>query len=389
MQQVCTALLETGFSAELIRFSALDKYFCISQAPLYQLATNADLGTLARLFEDIRYPGVDMADAALDLTDSTVYLYCKDEDTTNRPKIPLLELSWNAQNGYYLDPYDSYPQLCLFQNRPIPAFFEDHSHWWYPLAEYEDRYEAIMDAALILSRYDSAHGNDKGTLDSINTCIQKIPVQYIPSTEIQKAFLSLLLSSLRPDYGLHLLKITGFIAEIWPELDTLDKTDHAKEYHPEGNVWVHTLETFQYRKKPELVLSLALLLHDIGKPLAETSGTRRFDKHAEIGAAEARRFLTRLNFDQRLIDSVCFLIRNHMMPAALPRLPYHRVREKLQSPLFPTLMELYRCDESSSFKGLDGYYESSAVYQQYRRFQKNPYRSGDGKKRPETSNHDF
>jgi poly(A) polymerase len=54
----------------------------------------------------------------------------------------------------------------------------------------------------------------------------------------------------------------------------------------------------------------------------------------------------------------------------------------LESPLFPTLLELYRGDESSSFKGLDGYYESSAAYQSYLRNRRNPYpyRSADGKK---------
>lgn len=389
MQQVFSALLDSGFTAELIRYSALDRYFSIPRPPLYQLATDADLGKLAKLFENIRFPGVDMADAALDLDDSTVYLYCRDEEVTDHPKIPLLELSWNARNGYYLDPYDSYPQLCLFQNRRIPALFENQPQWWHPFVAYEDRYEALMDAALILSRYDTGHDYDTASLHDIDTCIQTLPVRYTPSIEIQKAFISLLLSSERPDLGFHLLKTSGFIKDIWPELDKMDETDHAKEYHPEGNVWVHTLETFRYRKKPELILSLALLLHDIGKPLAETSGARRFDKHAEIGATEARRFLSRLGFKQSTIDSVCFLVRNHMMPAALPRLPYSITHEKLESPLFPTLMELYRCDESSSFKGLDAYYESSAAYQQYRRYRKNPYRSGDGKKRPQTSNNDF
>jgi poly(A) polymerase len=52
----------------------------------------------------------------------------------------------------------------------------------------------------------------------------------------------------------------------------------------------------------------------------------------------------------------------------------------MESPLFSTLMELYRCDESSSFKGMDGYYESSAAYQAYLRHRRNPYRSADGKK---------
>ena len=58
----------------------------------------------------------------------------------------------------------------------------------------------------------------------------------------------------------------------------------------------------------------------------------------------------------------------------------HFRREIMSSLLFPTLLELYRCDESSSFKGLDGYYRSSAAYQSYLKHRRNPYRSADGKK---------
>ena len=69
-----------------------------------------------------------------------------------------------------------------------------------------------------------------------------------------------------------------------------------------------------------------------------------------------------------------------MLTAALPRLPLFRTAQIMSSDLFPTLLELYRCDESSSFKGLDGYYESSAAYQAFLRNRRNPYRSLDGKK---------
>jgi poly(A) polymerase len=69
-----------------------------------------------------------------------------------------------------------------------------------------------------------------------------------------------------------------------------------------------------------------------------------------------------------------------MLPAAVSRLPLIRTGEVMSSLLFPTLLELYRCDESSSFKGLDGYYRSSAAYQSYLKHRRNPYRSADGKK---------
>ena len=81
----------------------------------------------------------------------------------------------------------------------------------------------------------------------------------------------------------------------------MDEVDHSKEFHPEGNAWRHTLETFRYRKYPELALSLSLLLHDSGKPLSEASNGRRFDRHAELGARCARDFLSRLGIPSPVV----------------------------------------------------------------------------------------
>ncbi|MCL2478591.1 MAG: HD domain-containing protein, partial [Treponema sp.] len=205
-----------------------------------------------------------------------------------------------------------------------------------------------------------------------------------PCTEKQRALLIGLMSSCRPDRGFELLKASGFLEKFWPEIARLDRVDHSKEFHPEGNAWKHTLQTFEYRKRNssgefDLRLSLSLLLHDIGKPLAEGSGSRRFDGHAELGAMAAQRFLERLEFDSGITGDVFYLVRNHMLPAALARLSLTKTGEVMDSPLFPSLMELYRCDESSSFKGLDGFYQNSAAYQTYLRNMRNPYRSASGK----------
>jgi poly(A) polymerase len=246
-----------------------------------------------------------------------------------------------------------------------------------------------MDGALILARYEAA---EPPPVAKIAGMLRGLKADVPPSQEIQRVLLTGILISPRPDCGLELLKAAGFLGEFWPELAGMDDVDHSKEFHPEGNVWKHTMETFRYRKttgRPalrsrgkayDLLLSLGLLLHDLGKPLAAASGSRRFDGHAELGARAAWKFLERLGYDPGMIQDVCYLVKNHMLPAALPRLPLTRTGEILESPLFPTLLELYRCDESSSFKGLEGYYESSAAYQAYLRYRRNPYRQADGKK---------
>jgi poly(A) polymerase len=248
-----------------------------------------------------------------------------------------------------------------------------------------------MDGALILARYSPAGEEPPRLIAETAACFNRLPGGPPPCPEEQRLLLTGLLVSPRPDLGLELLKAAGFLGEWWPELAALDGVDHSKEFHPEGNVWKHTLETFRYRKPArtgarspaaayDFRLSLGLLLHDVGKASAESSGNHRFAGHAELGARIARRFLDRLGFEAPFIDDIFYLVKNHMLPAALPRLPLARTEEIMASPLFPTLMELYRCDESSSFKGLEGYYESSAAYQSFLRYRRNPYRSADGKK---------
>jgi poly(A) polymerase len=237
-----------------------------------------------------------------------------------------------------------------------------------------------MDASLLLAKYFAPDSDAEKKINKIADLINSLHADAVPGQEEQRLLLTSLMTSGNPGIGLELLKACGFIGGYWPELSALDEADHSKEFHPEGNVWKHTLETFRYRKSGDLRLSLGLLLHDAGKPLAVSAGSRRFDGHAELGEALARKFLGRLGFDTTLINDVCFLVRHHMITAALPRLPLFRTSEIMSSDLFPDLLELYRCDESSSFKGLDGYYESSAAYQSFLRNKRNPYRAADGKK---------
>jgi poly(A) polymerase len=247
-----------------------------------------------------------------------------------------------------------------------------------------ERCRMIMDASLILSRYAFGPLTPR-FLAEFSETLANCPAGPLPGPETQRAFLSCLLVSPWPDRGFKLLKAAGFLEEMWPELSCFNDVDHSKEFHPEGNVWNHTLETFRHRKadRPgafDLRLSLGLLLHDAGKPIAASNGSRRFDGHAELGAMAAARFLERLGFEPSLVRDIYYLVKNHMLPAALKRLPLAKTRETMDSHLFPTLMELYRCDESSSFKGLDDFYENSSAYQRYLKDLRNPYRSADGKK---------
>ena len=383
--EIIDTIIMKGYSLSFHAFSAIDRYLRHPALPFQWLLSDADIATLARLFENLRFPGPAFADAAIDDGGQTFYFRCIDAGAYELPSYPLLSFCQDMKTKRFHDPSELYPRLrnlrdrdngprnlrdrdtslhnpthaCLFDDLLSPNHAADASR-------------ALMDAALILARYS---GKDSAPpLKPIVRAALNLSAGMPTSVEEQRTLLVSLLLSPRPDLGLELLNTGGFITKHWPELAALNNVDHLKEFHPEGNGWRHTLETFRYRKTPDLRLSLALLLHDAGKPLAVASGAHRFEGHAELGVRAIRAFLGRLDFAPCIIDDVCFLVRHHMMPAALKRLPLTRMEDVLESPLFPMLLELYRCDEASSFKELDGYYNSSAAYQTYLKQRRNPYR---------------
>jgi poly(A) polymerase len=374
------------FSVDLWGFSAIDRYLGRDTLPFVFVETNAGLSGLARIFENLRFPGFYPADAAVEQGGRTYYFRCLDaEESLFQPDPPgfeLLDFHQNWKTRRFRDPRGIYPLLRqILKNRCLPCGGEDGPPWWAGFYPETSRFRALMDGALILARYGPAVEEPSRLIRETAGLFNRLPGGPPPGQEEQRLLLTAMLVSPQPGPGLELLKAAGFLRDFWPELAELDEVDHSKEFHPEGNVWKHTLETFRYRKPAcDLRLSLGLLLHDLGKVRAESSKNHRFEGHAELGARQARRFLERLGFEAPLVEDIFYLVKNHMLPAALPRLPLNRTGEIMASPLFPTLMELYRCDESSSFKGLDGYYESSAAYQAYLRHRRNPYRSADGKK---------
>ena len=368
-----------GFPVYLHGFNAVDSYLGRKNTIAFHAICGADLADLARIFENLRYPGAALADAAVDSKEKTWYFKCLDSDSGMEAAVSkasatfdFLEFYQDCKTGRYYDTAGIYPYLRFIrdgvkcENIGLSQIREN--------SQIHPR-KLLNDMAVILAKY-----FPETTSREIGKIAEKYRCQNCgkPSTEEQKILLAGLLEAANPAGGFELLYKSGYISAYWPELAVLNEVDHCKEYHPEGNVWKHTMEALGHRKAAgsgfELKLSLGLLLHDLGKPLSKSAGSRRFDGHAEMGSRQARRFLERLNFESGLIDDVCYLVRNHMLPAALPRLPLNRTGDIMVSPLFPLLLELYRCDEASSFKDLGAYYQSSAAYKNFLKNRRNPYR---------------
>ena len=385
MTPVEEIISSAGFPVYLHGFSAVDSYLGRNRSAAVYILCGADIAGLARLFENLRYPGAAFADAALNCGSKTVYFRCEDSEyplQNYRPSVKFLNFYQDCKTRHFHDPGNLYPLLRNILKGTAAPYCPQLPELLNPETGSILTQHDLADCAMILARYFPETPARK--IKEITAVFNNVNLSSPPCKEEQRALLTALLEAPNPSAGFELLKNSGYIKAYWPELAVMDDVDHSKEFHPEGNVWKHTMETLRYRKAGaqgfELGLSLGLLLHDIGKPVSESAGSRRFDGHAELGESQARRLLERLEFPSPLVKDVCYLVRNHMLPAALPRLPLARTGGIMESPLFPALMELYRCDESSSFKGLDGYYQSSAAYQSFLKHRRNPYRSADGKK---------
>ena len=132
--------------------------------------------------------------------------------------------------------------------------------------------------------------------------------------------------------------------------------EQPPEFHPEGDVWVHTLLMLDGLRAPSANLALGVLLHDVGKPPTfRIAGRIRFDGHVEKGVEIARSILGRLRFPGQVIDDVVALVENHMKFRDVPHMRESRLKRFLRMDDFEEHMELHRLDCLSSHGGLDNY----------------------------------
>jgi poly(A) polymerase len=156
-----------------------------------------------------------------------------------------------------------------------------------------------------------------------------------------------------------LLDESRLLPEVLPEIAKMKGVSQPPQYHPEGDVWVHTLLLLE--KLPEgcsPTLALGALLHDVGKPptFRRAPDRIRFDNHAEIGARMAEEICQRLRLSNHDTEQVISLVGNHMRFAEVERMRESTLKRFLRLPKFEEQLELHRIDCESSHRDL-GLYE--------------------------------
>ena len=145
--------------------------------------------------------------------------------------------------------------------------------------------------------------------------------------------------------GFELLDTTGLLDDLLPEIAAMKGVEQPPEFHPEGDVWVHTLLLLENLRRPSPTLAWGALLHDVGKPGTFRLAERiRFDGHVEKGLELAHRILGRLRFSHDDTEQIESLIANHMRFKDVRQMKESTLKRFLRLPRFEEHLELHRLD---------------------------------------------
>jgi poly(A) polymerase len=159
--------------------------------------------------------------------------------------------------------------------------------------------------------------------------------------------------------GWDLLDGSGLMRAILPELDAMKGVLQPEQFHPEGDVFVHTRLMLQMLPAEVSVsLVFAVLFHDVAKPVTATvdkTGRIRFNEHDRIGAEMTEAIMRRLRFSGAEIEATVEMVRQHMVFKDAPNMRVAKLKRFMARSTFDEELELHRVDCESSHRMLDNY----------------------------------
>jgi poly(A) polymerase len=202
---------------------------------------------------------------------------------------------------------------------------------------------------------------------SLDSCTQEAigknvaQIKKISAERIQDELTKLLTRS-GTRRGLELMAQTGMLREILPEVDAMQGVEQPPRFHPEGDVWQHTLmmlEIMSEEKSTRInpVLAWGTLLHDVGKPVSRSEDENgvHFYGHVQLGEKIADEIMQRLKFSRAQREAVINLIGQHMNFMNVQKMRPARLKRFLRMPDFDLHLELHRLDCLASHGMLDNY----------------------------------
>lgn len=236
-------------------------------------------------------------------------------EAARRRDFTVNAIGWDPLTDEYLDPFHGRDDLQKRILRVVdPQTFADDSLRVLRALQFAARFELTIDP------------------NSAQIC-KGIALDDLPAERIWGEFEKLLLQAERPSIGFALARELGVIDQLLPEMEPLFDCPQDPEWHPEGNVWIHTLMVIDKARelnadldRPRLAtVMLGAVCHDLGKPLttAVTDGRVKSPNHEAMGVEPSKKILDRLNvntldgFDVRA--QVLGLVAEHLRPIAFSK----------------------------------------------------------------------
>lgn len=233
-------------------------------------------------------------------------------EAARRRDFTINAIAWDPLSDAYEDPFDGRGDLARRVLRAVDT------------ATFGDDSLRVLRAVQFAARFDL-------TLDETTAALcRALPLDDLPAERVWGEMEKLLLQAARPSTGLALALDLGVVARLWPECLALVGCPQEPHWHPEGDVWTHTLQVVDEARaridnlsRPQRVaVMLGAIAHDFGKPAttAMVDGRIRSLGHEEAGVEPADRFLDRLNvhtmegYDVR--RQVLGLVAHHLKPGA-------------------------------------------------------------------------
>jgi len=153
--------------------------------------------------------------------------------------------------------------------------------------------------------------------------------------------------------GIKLLDKAGMLKVILPEVADMKGVEQPKDFHPEGDVFTHTILMLDLMENPSVELAMGVLLHDVGKPKTfEVKDRIRFNEHTDVGIKLANDICKRLRFTTKEIEYILNLIKNHLKFKDVIKMKKSTLKRFLSMDKFEEHLELHRLDCLASHKNL-------------------------------------
>jgi tRNA nucleotidyltransferase (CCA-adding enzyme) len=251
-------------------------------------------------------------------------------EAARRRDFTINAIAWDPLTAEYLDPFNGRADLDARVLRIVdPATFADDSLRVLRALQFAARFELTMEP------------------ETAKICAG-IPLDDLPAERVWGEFEKLLLQAERPSIGFALARQLGVVEKLLPEMVPLYDCPQEPEWHPEGDVWIHTLMVIDKARelngdldRPRLAtVMLGAVCHDLGKPAttALVDGRIRSPNHEAMGVEPATRVLDRLNlhtldnFDVR--TQVLGLVAEHLRPSA-----FHKQKDTVTDGAFRRLAQ--------------------------------------------------